>query len=213
MQHLTSHDLGVAHAHLPLVIPWAFTWSKESAKPTAAWSFLRKECIGFILDKTCLDIYIYVYICQCKYIYTYSCTHANIACHVHMPGLLVCISTASSGFIGLLLLLRKPIPRVIANSLSNEWQPEGRYDAQGCEVYIYMCACLSWNIHAYTHALASAAFVWAMAHDLGVGSIKICPPPPLVAWRVAAAMRHFHQPDVVSVPVSPCQKSNIYIWT
>ena len=139
MQHLTSHDLGVAHAHLPLVIPWAFTWSKESAKPTAAWSFLRKECIGFILDKTCLDIYIYMYLCQCKYIYTYSCTHANIACHVHMPGLLVCISTASSGFIGLLLLLRKPIPRVIANSLSNEWQPEGRYDAQGCEVYIYVC--------------------------------------------------------------------------
>ena len=150
MQHLTSHDLGVAYAHLPLVIPWAFTWSKDSAKPTAAWSFLRKECIGFILDKTCLDIYIYI----CIYVnvnnYTYTCTHANTACHVHMPGLLVCISTASSGFIGLLLLLRKPIPRVIANSLSNEWQPEGRYDAQGCEVYICVCACLSWNIHAYT---------------------------------------------------------------
>ena len=111
----------------------------ERIRQTHGGLELFEERMHWVYIRQDMFRYIYVYICQCKYIYTYSCTHANIACHVHMPGLLVCISTASSGFIGLLLLLRKPIPRVIANSLSNEWQPEGRYDAQGWSIYIYVC--------------------------------------------------------------------------
>ena len=69
MQHLTTHDLGVAYAHLHLVIPWAFTWSKDSAKPTAAWSVWGKQgvcvCVKMTVSR-CMMVYVHTYLHTCK---------------------------------------------------------------------------------------------------------------------------------------------------